>query len=1105
MVPHQLRPPEYENLHITVEFRDAGELDKVLTKREWEAMVDTLYKRKGKKIHPVNAPLPNGVKPSGEANFEKAVKIAHRPPGDHRDGKVGRKVLRGSRLTPERLAHMKIGGGMLSEEERQLFVDILFEFEGAIAFDDSEMGLLNPEIEPPVTIHTVPHVPWQQQNLRLPRAMQEEATRQVKEKLELGMLEFSQGPYRNRYFLVEKKDKRFRFISDVQQLNKVTIRDSGMPPSVDEFSEDFAGHPITSSIDYYSGYNQIMLDPASRDLTAFLTDLGLVRGTRLPQGWCNSVATFQRIVGKVHCQQIPHEVRLFIDDAGIKGPKTRYNDELVSPGIRRFVAEHAEIFRNFMKNAWEAGLTISGLKSAIGMPGIEIVGMVCDYDGRHPEETKVQKILDWPVPRNIRQARGFVGIVVYYRIFIKGFSTIAEPIFRLFRKGKRFYWGQEQQLAMDALKERLTEAPVLVSLDFSPSALPIILHSDASTTIGWGAILSQKQADGTVRPARFESGIWSDAEKKYDAVKLECRGLLKALKKFRFWLFGRPFTIETDAQTLVWLLNQPPNDLPNAMLTRWLTYIRLFDFEVKHVPGNKNGGADALSRRGHSPYDDFDDSDPEQYFDSRLNATSGDIAHGPPLHHGRIWLLEGEYEGPDLVLGRYLETLQRPEGLSDQEFQQLRRKSKLFLIKDGVLYKRGRKRGMPARRVLGRQEERIETIRSLHDGMGHRGKSTTYDNVARRYQWKGMYEDVANFVKTCLECQKRARKRYEEPLHPTVSRTVWEKVGIDVVHMPWTPEGYRYAVFARDDLSGWTEGRALKENTSQAVAKFLFEDIICRHGCPLKVVMDRGSENKGVAQGLLEKYKIRKIEVSAYHPQANGLVERGHDTIINSLAKYCSQQKGQWVENLPLVLWADRISVRRATGYSAFELLYGRDCLLPIDLSLPSWNMVDWDEVTDKESLIVARMHQLDQRNLHELQASTNLYNSRLSNKYYFDNTKHLRSAAQQLQVGDMVMLHNTIMQHSHSRKLDDNWRGPYRIREIPEDSTFYCIEELDGTPLAAPVTGNRLKRFFMRAELNAQGRAEDATEEEPIREDDGGNEGIDNDGEEENLSGQED
>jgi len=155
---------------------------------------------------------------------------------------------------------LNIGTGLLSQNEKQLFIDILFKYEGAIAFEDSEMGLLRSEIEPPVVIHTIPHSPWQQQNLRLPKAMQETATAIVKEKLKNGLLEFSQGPYRSRYFLVIKKDGTWRFINDVQALNRITIRDSGMPPSVDEFSEDFAGYPITSAIDYYSGYNEIILD-----------------------------------------------------------------------------------------------------------------------------------------------------------------------------------------------------------------------------------------------------------------------------------------------------------------------------------------------------------------------------------------------------------------------------------------------------------------------------------------------------------------------------------------------------------------------------------------------------------------------------------------------------------------------------------------------------------------------------------------------------------------------------------------------------------------------------------------------------------------------------
>jgi len=93
--------------------------------------------------------------------------------------------------------------------------------------------------------------------------------------------------------------------------------------------------------------------------------------------------------------------------------------------------------------------------------------------------------------------------------------------------------------------------------------------------------------------------------------------------------------------------------------------------------------------------------------------------------------------------------------------------------------------------------------------------------------------------------------RLEEPLHPTWSTVVWDKIGLDVVHMP-ASGGYKYIVFARDDLSGWVEGRALTSATSQTVTKFLFEEVFARHGCPRQIVVDGGSENKGFVASLLE-------------------------------------------------------------------------------------------------------------------------------------------------------------------------------------------------------------------------------------------------------------
>ena len=83
---------------------------------------------------------------------------------------------------------------------------------------------------------------------------------------------------------------------------------------------------------------------------AFLTELGLVRSTRLPQGWTNSPSIFQCIMGKVHYRQIYYEVQPFLDDCGIKGFKDRYDDVKIASSIRKFIFEHAQIFRQFMYN-----------------------------------------------------------------------------------------------------------------------------------------------------------------------------------------------------------------------------------------------------------------------------------------------------------------------------------------------------------------------------------------------------------------------------------------------------------------------------------------------------------------------------------------------------------------------------------------------------------------------------------------------------------------------------------------------------------------------------------------------------------------------------------
>ena len=133
---------------------------------------------------------------------------------------------------------------------------------------------------------------------------------------------------------------------------------------------------------------------------------------------------------------------------------------------------------------------------------------------------------------------------------------------------------------------------------------------------------------------------------------------------------------------------------------------------------------------------------------------------------------------------------------------------------------------MPLRRVVISLESRTEILKELHDESGHRGRAGTYRRVADRYWWDKLWEDCSGYVRSCEQCQRRAPRHEEEALHPTCVLGLWQKVAVDVVHMPHRAN-MNYLVVARDDFPGWLEARALHAANSSAVARFLYKEIIC--------------------------------------------------------------------------------------------------------------------------------------------------------------------------------------------------------------------------------------------------------------------------------------
>jgi RNase H-like domain found in reverse transcriptase/Integrase zinc binding domain/Reverse transcriptase (RNA-dependent DNA polymerase) len=1076
----------------------------------YSARVFTLYKRKADKVLPVNSSASDGSTPGGLPDWRaRAIAREVQRGLNHLRYKYDRWLHprfatfpRGERLTQERLDAM-IVGDMLQPLEQDLLVEMLYNREGALSWTFTELGRVSSEVAPPQVIRTIPHEAWQAKAFNVPKALLPTVIKLVKERLERTVIEPGHGPYRNPFFLVKKKlPGDYRLINAAMAYNRVSIRDANLPPSADDFAEEFACMHILSLIDWLSGYDQVPLAKECRDLTAFMTPLGLMRHTTLPQGATNSVAQFVRITNTILQHQIPLRARPFLDDCAIKGPKTDYNGEEVVPGVRRFVLEHIQNLDEVFCDLERAGVTISGAKSQFCMPGIKVVGYVCDRYGRHPDSSKIEKILKWPEPTNSTELKGFLGICVYYRIWIEDFAFKVEIFYVLLRKGSKWVWTAAHSVQMVELKEALTKAPALVSISYEEGAGLVIVAFDASKK-GWGGVLMQLDEKNKRHPSRYESGVWSQAEGGYDAGKRECRALLKTLKKFRQWLYGISFLVETDAMTLAAQLNRSATDLPGALVTQWIAWIRLFDFEVRHVAGAKNVVADALSRRPATEEDvkeaeqeeDIDtwvaaqldrvcispilvqsvgeDAEEEDAVDfgSPLTGTvrirpvqvSAEEGALPGMVRPRGWnvpLKEDEYSEESLRIGRFLQTLERPPGLNTAKWRQFRKEALKYLTKDGYLWRRPEKQ-RPPRRVIDMPAQREEIWTSLHDDGGHKGAAGTYHKVADRYWWNDLSRWCETRKRSCEPCQLRDSTRWQEEMYFTYVDKRWYQVNMDVTPMPRS-KGREYLVEARSAFSGWVEARAMSKNDSQQVSRFFFEDVICRHGVPGKLVVDGGPENKKLTKTLAERYKIKRIVVSAYHPEANGLVEVGHRATADTLSKMSERKNGgDWVENLPAALWADRTTIKNNTGYSPYELEFLDRPVLPCDLNISTWHILPWNEVHTHAELIAMRARALQMREDDLEEAAARLRLMRERGKDQFDKRHRLRPYPLEPDMLVVCFDSKGAMDMSNSRKLSMRWLGPYRIKEAITDKGTYTLTELDGARLAGTFAGNRLKRFF--------------------------------------------
>ena len=174
-----------------------------------------------------------------------------------------------------------------------------------------------------------------------------------------------------------------------------------------------------------------------------------------------------------------------------------------------------------------------------------------------------------------------------------------------------------------------------------------------------------------------------------------------------------------------------------------------------------------------------------------------------------------------------------PAYFTKQQKQQLINQVRNYTIENELLYKKDRKDATKLYRII-RKEELPAVLYMMHNDptSGHFATDAMFHKIKTRYYWPQYYDDIKKYVEACDSCQRRGRSKKNNLLHPIPVHSPFYQIGIDFVGpLPRTKRGKKYIIVAMDYLTKWPEARAVFEATADATAQFLYEQIICQHGC----------------------------------------------------------------------------------------------------------------------------------------------------------------------------------------------------------------------------------------------------------------------------------
>ena len=939
-------------------------------------------------------------------------------------------------------------GRRLSKKERKDYMALLKEFLDVFAWSPADLRGIPPELGEHAIDLKEDSIPVRQRQYRLNPKYSLMVKEELDKLLEAGIIyPVNNSEWVSPIVVVPKKvgadgKVKIRVCQDFRKLNAATRKDHFPLPFIDMVLDHVAGQECFSFLDGFSGYNQVFIRKNDQLKTTFTTDWGTFAFNRMPFGLCNAPGTFQRLMTDIFRDFLKHFLEVFMDDFAV---------------FSKWV-DHLTYLRKTFQRCRDTNLKLHPGKCFFGMMSGLLLGHIVSKRGLEVNLDKVKVILTLLPPKNVREIRGFLGCVGYYRRFIVNYARLASPLTELLKKEVEYLWTEIRQQAFEDLKKKLATAPILAPPDWS-KAFHVTL--DAS---GWclGAILWQADKEGREHPIYYASRQMSPAEKNYTATEREALAVIYACKKFRHYLLGYEVIFHTDHDALKYLVNKP--DL-SGRLARWILLLQEFTYVVVVKSGKSNSNADYLSRqRGLESSTnlpaEFPDEFPEEY-------PVVPEAKLPELPEEDVPVYQVEDTGGSDFQGiiEYLQTGRYPAHLNREEKSVFQHQVAPYCLIKGILFRMGADDKL--RRCL-EKEYRGQVIRALHDAPagGHFAAVSTMARIREAgYWWPHLNRDVKGFVRSCDPCQRTGAPsfRHHWPLTPIVPLAPFAKWGIDFIG-PIFPVGsgrHRYIVLATDYATKWVEARATKRNDATTAATFLFEQILMRFGYPLELVSDRGTHflNDTIEQ-ITELYHIKHRKTTPYNPKANGLTERANGIVGNILNKVVSAHKIDWDIKLYSAVFAYNTTWKKTTGRTPYFLVYGMDVLQEIEMDVETYRVIaqEFGERTEDIEERLSQIDQLEEYRRDSLDRTRAIQNQR---KEDFDRKLPRETGIRE---GKLVLLFDN-RHKDFPGKLQTRWMGPYRVIKIFGNGSLQ-LEQLDGTPLDTRTNGSRVK-LYNPAELD--------------------------------------